>query len=216
MIFDKMGIWRIIGWITFLAIFTWWGSRNQGQVKNFNPKRWPLLIGKMLGKAKAMDRKQWAKFLAIGLALTLTSLLIVPRIGVLLRRDAGVVVSEKNHPINQTARSYPPWQSFAILGTLLGVIPILEEWLFRDKLLTWIKQQNFRYSTGIALFLSSAAFGAFHWFNQGTTLYSAFPPFFGGLIFGTAYISNGFKQSCFVHILYNEVILILTYVVFFY
>ncbi len=174
-----------------------------------------MIIGKILGRARGMSRDDWGKFLAVGLSLSFVGLIVIPNIGPFLKRDAGVEVSSEDHPVNQTARTFTPWQSFVILGVIFGTVPIVEEWLFRDKLLSYIMDKDFQYSTISAILISAGTFGFFHLFNPGTTVYSIVPPFFGGVIFSVAYVVNGLKQSIFVHVLYNELVLLLMFLPFF-
>jgi len=147
----------------------------------------------------------------VGLTFTFLALLIVPMVPALMQDRGGVKVSNEDHPVNQISSGTKPIMGVLILGLLLGTIPILEEWLFRRNLLEWIRQKDFNYSTLSAIIVSSFAFGSFHLLNSGTYIYSLVPPFFGGLLFGVAYVLGGLKASCFSHVAYNELILVIMY-----
>jgi len=95
------------------------------------------------------------------------------------------------NPISQMWR-ISPW----FLLTMVTILPIFEEWLFRY---TIFEEAKKRWGTIKSIFITSFLFGAVHLLNPGYLPHYIIIPFVSGIIFSCMYILGGLKMSIACH-----------------
>lgn len=85
----------------------------------------------------------------------------------------------------------------------VSIVPVIEEWLFRGKLLTWLTRLK---GKGFAIIVSSLLFALIHFERY------FLPFFFGGVIYSVTKLKlTKLRYSILLHGLYNGAVLLLNY-----
>lgn len=185
---DPLDLARIAGMVVAIVLFGRYLRRHPRAFSPLNPRTW-------IRTAREMGRRDWARVVGVGITFALIAYALLPQASVAVEEEIGPVVTDPDmHPVTQLYTISP-----ALLLAFLVVMPVFEEWIFRGIIL----KGSLKYGRLVALGVSSLAFAALHFANPGTAPLVMLPTFFGGLLFGAAYLRGGLGASVISHSGYN-------------
>ncbi len=168
--------------------------RRPYQIERLRPRHWRKV-------ARKMGRGQWARLIAISLAVAAGMLLLSTAVGTLLQQAAVPVVSPDDYPFTSIEQTQP-W----LVLVMVNVLPIFEEWVFRGVIIDEVVRR--RRSKLLAVVVSALLFAAFHLSNPGTypaIIISMLP---ASLLLGACYLRTGLGGAILAHDAYNTFLVI--------
>lgn len=185
---------RLVIIVATLVVFSVWMKRHPTSIRSLSPRYW-------WRHARELTMKDYAKKLGIGLAFALVAFLLLPDITSFVESNAGPIVDNPaQNPIAIVYRISP-----LMLLAVSVVLPISEEWLFRDVMLPAVRR---KYGAVIAVLISSATFAFLHITNPGTSPLMFIPVLAGGVMFSLAYLRGGLLSSYLAHGVYNALVVL--------